>query len=1045
MKRHNNRRREQRHNKSYEFALGLRCQAAVQLLGAMAEQQEEDGGFEPYYAAQQGLAAFAPARFTAHYQPHQFGLAAGFTPAEVPPNVAAAAMAAEQQALYQPVADFEQQQQYQGAAQDFEQQQQFQPAQSLAGLLDRWQRCDCPAPTGSPQHSPNDVSGGGQSEGTTATAGTGQHSSPNASPSVALAAAAAVAAGTAAAAAASAGDAVVGTPTSQRGGGLRRVSATRALEALRALNSTHSIESSDWDDESEDGSRSPAPWQRRGTTRLQAGSRLRAAGGGVSASGGAPYGGGPQDFVAPHLGHLMPQHLLEGVQGAQGFRADLPNLHPASMQQQQQGQWGGDYSGDVQGWEATLAAHLQEQQQQHLQEQHWGSAYDGSCGGAGTLTGSAGGASYDQTYVSGPPMAHNMSSAGGCCASGLMQQQAGLGIQHSAPAGLCYHSRSNSPAISTGGTAPAGFAAGSSSLGPSLLGAGLRAAAGPAPGLAAGACLNSQWSLPAQQHDFYGAPAGGDGPMQLQDHQLAGGQHGAGAAGPLLSSLGMQQGAEGPAFGSMQPHELQQVLQGLMPAGLGGNSPPEVPMGCGGSTAPGLHEAPNPAACGPAETDSQGLPAHGNLGGLQHCSPAQEDRACGSQPPPDVVFSSGGAAEGKPPVASSQGALLSTDTDGRKLSPQTSMTAAAAAAAAAIVRGGLIAAVARQRGQHSNSAPDSSLQPLLAAQQDDPASSLLLHGKQQPGQQQHLAPHDLLQPCSNKQAGGSFAAAAGGYGSSSPDSSSAGAGGGGMGPGVLGTGLAHLRTDSQGTAVLREELAAVSLGSADYAWQQQMLAPPADVHMTDAAGTHAQQLQGMQLDVPQQGPCMQSGSPTGAAPAGGFGMQMQLMAAAGLGCAEQGAVQERSPVAEFDSADTAAAAATFEAQLAACCGNKDSQEAVFRAWLDALLPNGEQQQHPQALQQQPMQQQQPQQQPLSASVSPAEHSPAYYEQQQQHLEADEQAPPGFAAGTEDLDAVAAGLHLTAQRVTAQDVQEGGDNSLNPEDDFRELLDLLLDA
>jgi hypothetical protein len=1112
LKRHNNRRREQRHNKSYEFALGLRCQAAVQLLGAMAEQEEE-GGFDPFYTQPGLAAAFQPARFTAHYQPHQFGLAAGFTPAELPPelaNIASAALSAEQlQFQPGPLSDFEQQQHFQhGGPQDYEQQQQhFQPAQALASLLDRWPRFDCPAPAGSsPQQSPHDVSGGQQSEGTTAT--TGQHDSPHDSPSIALAAA--VASGTAAAAAAAAGGGggggggggAVGTPTSRRGG-LRRVSANRALEALRALNSTHSTES-EWDDESEDGSRSPAPWQqqqqqRRGATRLQAGSRLRAAGGSISTSGAAGPYDLPQDF-ASHVGHLMPQQqqqqqqqqqlLFEGLPGTQGFNADLPNLHPCSnMQQQQPGQqWGGaDYStGDVQaGWEASLAAHLQDQQQPQHQQQHWGSAYDGSCGGAGTtaLTGSGGGASYDQTYVSGPPMPAHLSSAGGC-ASGPMQQQqaAGLGVQHSAPAGLCYHSRSNSPVISTGGTAPgfpAAAAAAGGGPGPSLLGpAGMRGAAAASQGLAGGPCLSHQWSLPAHQQDFYGTPAGSGeagGPMQqLQDCELAQqGQHGSAAAaaaagGPLLPLGAMQQvcqGAEGPAFGSMQPHELQQVLQGLLPPGMGVHSPPEVPMGDSGSTAVAgfPEEGNNPAACGLAviAAASQGLPAGQHLHGLQHCSPTQPDGLMDSsmqqqQAPADggMFGSSGGCAEGITSLAggmlaaSSQGMSLSTDQAGRrKLSPQTSMTAAAAAAAAAIVRGGFVAAVARQRGQYSDSAVDCSLHPLLAEQDSNPAATaaaaLLSHCEQQQPvqQQQHLA-HDL-QPCSNseqqQQPGNSFAAAAGGYVSSSPDTSSAGPAGG-MGPAAVCAGLQHLRTDSQGTSVLREELAGVSLGS-DHTWQQQMLAP-ADMHMADAHGGPHAQLQGMQLDA-HGTPCMQSGSPTGVED-GGLGMQMQLMAAGAAGCAEQGAaVQERSPGTEFDSADTAAAAATFEAQLAACCGNKDSQEAVFKAWLDALLPNGEQQRQ--------------QQQALSASVSLADPGPAYYDlqqqQQQQHLgtDADAHASLGLAAAAGGADvgagaaaAAAVPLQLAAQRA-AQVVQEAGGDGLNPEEDFRELLDLLLDA
>jgi hypothetical protein len=223
------------------------------------------------------------------------------------------------------------------------------------------------------------------------------------------------------------------------------------------------------------------------------------------------------------------------------------------------------------------------------------------------------------------------------------------------------------------------------------------------------------------------------------------------------------------------------------------------------------------------------------------------------------------------------------------------------------------------------------------------------------------------------------------------------------------------------------------------------------MHMEDAADM-LQQMQDMQFEGQrgQHSTPSQSGSPVGRSlPAEAhLGMHMQD-SAAGTGCAgqdaqEQYVSQQQSPAVDFDAVDTAAAAETFEAQLAACCGNKESQEAVFKAWLDALLPNSnEQQPAPQhGLPQQ-------HQQPGSASASPdtaQEHSFGQQQEddgsQQQLAEAADGDLSEFAAA--DVDAAAAALQLAVQDAAEEGLQGPGD-SLNPEEDFKELLDLLLDA
>lgn len=238
------------------------------------------------------------------------------------------------------------------------------------------------------------------------------------------------------------------------------------------------------------------------------------------------------------------------------------------------------------------------------------------------------------------------------------------------------------------------------------------------------------------------------------------------------------------------------------------------------------------------------------------------------------------------------------------------------------------------------------------------------------------------------------------------------------------SGLQQLRSDSQGTSALREGLAGVSLGSGH--WQ-----------------VHQHHLQGQDMHMHDDCPSMQ---------------QLQEVGA-GSACAEQQVVdtqeqhlmqQQQSPCAEFDSADTAAAAATFEAQLAACCGNRDSQEAVFRAWLDALLPNQGDQQAQQPAQQgdgSPLAQHSGQE-GQQAPASPPEFEGMYQQQQQGEVDAHQQ--PSLVADLTaefdyDVDAAAAALHLAAQRAVEQGVGDEGGDALNPEEDFRELLDLLLDA
>lgn len=1013
MKRHNNRRREQRHNKSYEYALELRCQAAAQLLN-MGED-EEAGAYEPYYM-QQGLAGpFGPARFTAQYQPHQFGLAAGFTPTDgglsgidmAAAAAAAAAITAGQEQQYG-------QDEYEQYEQDGmpAQEQQF-PEQGLSGMLSRWAALDCP-PAVSPEEGPEDGSGsagGAHSEGTTATAGPGQHASPNVSPDEAAVAAAA--------AAATAAVGASGTPTSRRSGP-RRVSAHRALEALRTMNSAYSTES-DWDAECEEGA-TPTAWQQRrqgqaGGARLQ-GSRLKSSGR-ISAPGVSLA---PAEVV-PHLGHLLPAHLQDGTpragQGAQGFRGGLSHLNPTNSMQQQS-QWGGEY-GDMQGWEASLAAHLQAQQDAPQQQQQWGSAYDGSCGG--TVAGSGGGASYDNNYVTGQHMGH-MSSGGG--ASGPMQQQPGLGMQNSTPAALCYNSRSNSPAISTGGTGPGMAAAGP---GPSLLGPGPRSAGGMQTDGLQGNSLHPQWSLPAQSapaQDYY--PAGNeDGPMQGADQM----QQQCTDAGQLLLSMQQAyQGGDGRGFGSMQPHELQQVLEGLLPGAMCSAGQPaaaEVPMSC--ADVPGMAPAPAGYADSPACGAPMGSQALGgtHMNGMEHCSPTEVSPEA-YNPHDGVSTGAEGTYQQSMMQPSSQGMGFDVNVNSRPLSPQSSMTAAAAAAAAAIVRGGFVAAVARQRSRNMGcNAGMQDMQQLLA--QDSSAAALMQ------AKQQQCMGYDM--PCGDQQAA-SYAAAAAAtavrHASSSPDSSFGGAAGGVM-VGPAGMGLQQLRTDSQGTSVLREELAGVSLGSEH--WQPQMQA--SDMHMTDAADMHQHSMQ-YDPQHAQQVSCKQSGSPLEGSHAAnpGYGMDLQH-AAAGIPCGDT------SPVGEFDSVDTAAAAATFEAQLAACRGNKQSQEAVFKAWLDALLPGVDEQQlqqGQQAMPQAPMQHNQM----SPASASPSQQGGPYQDdlgepgcQQQHQADAVEGFPLEEAAV--DVDTAAVALQLAAQRAAEGE----GNDSINAEEDFRELLDLLLDA
>jgi hypothetical protein len=213
-----------------------------------------------------------------------------------------------------------------------------------------------------------------------------------------------------------------------------------------------------------------------------------------------------------------------------------------------------------------------------------------------------------------------------------------------------------------------------------------------------------------------------------------------------------------------------------------------------------------------------------------------------------------------------------------------------------------------------------------------------------------------------------------------------------------------------GSSLLREELACVHLGSGH--WQQQEVTEAADVHMADANGVQQQVAW-------QRGPCVkQSDSPTVASDAA---VGAVTVPAAGTGVGDAG--DPRTSAGEVDSGDSAAAVATFEAQLAACDGNRDDQEAVLKAWLDALLPD-----------QQPGQQCAAQQQQQQQALQGAQH--------------EQRGPADIDIADVDVGdleaATAAALQLAAQQAVG-DGAHGAGADLHPEEDFGDLLDLLLDA
>jgi hypothetical protein len=171
------------------------------------------------------------------------------------------------------------------------------------------------------------------------------------------------------------------------------------------------------------------------------------------------------------------------------------------------------------------------------------------------------------------------------------------------------------------------------------------------------------------------------------------------------------------------------------------------------------------------------------------------------------------------------------------------------------------------------------------------------------------------------------------------------------------------------------------------------------MHMANPQSMQQQQV------ANQQGPFVkQSGSPVAANTA--EAAALTAPGAAGGPCADL-----KLPCSgEAESAE--AAAAVFEAQLAACAGNRDSQEAVFKAWLDALLP---------------------------ADQQPGQQHAA---QQQQGIQQEQQVTADIDIS--DLEAAtAAALQLAAQQAVGCAQEAGAE--LNPEEDFNDLLDLLLDA
>lgn len=1036
------------------MALEMRCQAAQYLAAA-----DDDGGspYATFYSPQHNLPAFAPSRYHPQYAVQQLsaaGLPAAFVQADSAALAAAAAVAAAAVASEWQQQQLQQQQDPQLPMET--QQQQQQPI--MPPMLVGWPGLECavsPKQTNAPGDGSGTAggaagSGGGHSEGTTTTtvAPVVHSSSPGISPSAAAAAAAGA----------------VGTPTSRRPG-VRRVSANKALDALRCMNaSAHSTES-DWDEESEDGARSPTgtAWhhnhhQRRqaaavaaaaaavaaGVSRLQ-GSRLRASDSAAAVQRGsrvapgqrAASAAGTAAQMAAAVEGVLNSHMVAGQSGAGLTAGDMSYntyLDPATLQQQQQ--WSNNEY-DLQGWEASLAAHLRGQQQQ---QQQWGSAYDGSYGGAGS---GGGAASFDEEAAAAAqhcnqPQHPAHMSAGGGGGGPAAGHVISLSLQRSAPAGMCF-SRSNSPVISTG-LGPAANAAGM----PALLVQGSQ-------DMAAGHNNNSghmavslphAWSLPVPARQ-------GQGQHELYSTGMECTQQDVGSAG------------QSPHPG-MQAHDIEQVLERLIPSTEDGT-------GLAAAAADGHVAAAGGAAADvtmshspPEHQDGRFGTMHGHFGNsMPESAPGQQQ-----QQPPGSFMAGGGA----------QTAGI------RTLSPQSSMTAAAAAAAAALVGGGMAAPAARQQGRALHlslpGAPPRGSMPRVLPR----ALSLgMLPDRQQ---QQHVAAHGML--CDEDGAAGmappsTLAHAATG----SPDSQHVAAGAlmgqhsmdlamQGMGPVTSLQSLRSGMADSQGgSSGLREELAGVSLDNWAPVQQQQQHTEheAADLLMADAAAPdlcdmHQQvhTLLGM-AEHNKASHGKQPSSPGAAAAAASGGINLQ----------QQGSDQ-LSPHADFDSVDTAAAAATFEAQLAACCGNKDSQEAVFRAWLDALLPQGaqggqnkQQEQVPQQSHRSNQLQQfaadlqaalglqpgpvvdasnaSPPSAPASCNPPPVQLS---HQEQEQSPEVHTHADHEFGDNDDiDLEAAAAALHLAAQRACLEAEDNEGpdaeDACLNPEEDFRELLDLLLDS
>lgn len=710
--------------------------------------------------------------------------------------------------------------------------------------------------------------------------------------------------------------------------------------------------------------------------------------GSVSAHG--PHDGPGAAGGLGQLAHLAPEMMDGSAQGAgnmgPGFSGS--HLNPGNAMQQY-GQPGGG-SGDMSGWDVALGAQMQAQQQGQVQQggqAQWGHSHEVDACGAG---GAGVCASYDNYmgHMQQQQQVGGLMTPAQACTAPLQHQGSVNTMQHSAPAGLCYQSRTSSPAVSTGGSLP-GLA--SNGPGLSLLGPGGRKGA---QDLLHGHPLHPQWSLPAQNgsaHEFL--PPGSDGFMHgqqqcyLSDQIHHNSDPGQGTVGlgsdmplsaPLQEACGQRQGpGGGMELGAFQPHELHQVLQGLLAGTI--TAVPTVPAAQADTHMGGAELPAVGAGAVSGVQDAYGMCSQGMAGphfdGMQHCSPP----AVQGQAPVKV---SPGTPQAQAAPCSQPGMnmnvmarrhALNMHVHGRTLSPQSS-TAAAAASAAVNARSGV--------------APGSTLQP-----------------GQAPAAGQHM-----LQGLNSGAAGASVPGVVGRSSLTRSPSNSPGpvSSGVALGPGTYSINPVAARpADSAGgSSVLREELASVHLSSGHR--QQQELVQSGDVHMADPQGMQQQQV------ASQQGPFVkQSDSPTHVNDAAVDAVTVPAVA----GVAD--AADLKRSAGEIESADSAAAVATFEAQLAACDGNRDDQEAVFKAWLDALLPDQQQQGAAQQQQQAALQDTQHEQQG-TADIDIAD------------------------VDVSDLEAAtAAALQLAAQQAAGGAQGPGAD--LNPEEDFGDLLDLLLDA